>query len=70
MLDKNIIQIAQTIKENNGTLYFLGETGKLIPWIRNGNYSAYKRYKEGMIEDSPFNLSIVDMFKVFPHENE
>ena len=58
------------IAKNNGTLYFLGETGKLIPWIRNGNYSAYKRYKEGMIEDSPFNLSIVDMFKVFPHENE
>jgi len=58
------------IAKNNGTLYFLGETGKLISWIKNGNYSAYKRYKEGMIEDSPFNLSIVDMLKVFPQNNE
>lgn len=44
---------------------FLGETGKLISWKKNGNYKPYNQYPEGMIADSPFNIEVLDFMKVF-----
>lgn len=44
---------------------FLGETGKLIPWKKNGHYKPYNQYPEGMIVDSPFNIDYIDFMKVF-----
>lgn len=44
---------------------FLGETGKLISWKKNGNYKPYIQYPEGMIVDSPFNIEVLDFMKVF-----
>lgn len=44
---------------------FLGETGKLVPWKKNGNYKPYIQFPEGMIMDSPFNIDVIDYAKVF-----
>ena len=44
---------------------FLGETGKLVSWKKNGNYKPYIQYPEGMIVDSPFNIDSIDYYKVF-----
>lgn len=47
---------------------FLGETGKLVSWKKNGNYKPYNQYPEGMIYDSPFNISSIDFEDVFEEE--
>lgn len=49
---------------------FLGETGKLVSWKKNGNYKPYNKYPEGMIDDSPFNVDYFDFIKVFESEGE
>lgn len=49
---------------------FLGETGKLIPWKKNGNYKPYNQYPDGMIVDSPFNIDTIDYMKVFEYKGE
>lgn len=49
---------------------FLGETGVLVPWKKNGNYKPYNKYPEGMILDSPFNVDYFDFIKVFESEGE
>lgn len=49
---------------------FLGETGKLISWKKNGNYKPYNQYPEGMIVDSPFNIDPIDYAKVFEYNGD
>lgn len=49
---------------------FLGETGKLISWKKNGNYKPYNQYPEGMIVDSPFNIDPIDYAKVFEYKED
>lgn len=44
---------------------FIGETGKLVSWKKNGNYRPYNLYPEGLIPDSPFNIDILDFENVF-----
>lgn len=44
---------------------FIGETGKVVSWTKNGNYRPYKLYPEGMISDSPFNIDSIDFVSVF-----
>lgn len=57
------------MKTKSKSLLFLGETGKLVSWNKNGNYSPLNCYKEGMIEDSPFNIEEYDFLKVFDVED-
>lgn len=49
---------------------FIGETGKIISWKKNGNYKPYNLYPEGMIEDSPFNVEYYDFIEVFTNEGD
>ena len=49
---------------------FIGETGKIVSWVKNGNYRPYEKYPEGMIEDSPFNIESFDFINVFESEEE
>ena len=49
---------------------FLGETGKLISWKKNGNYKPYIQYPEGMIVDSPFNIDPIDYARVFDYKGD
>ncbi len=44
--------------------------GKTITsWKRNGNYSVVNLYRNGMIPNSPFNISSIDFVKVFGGTN-
>lgn len=47
---------------------FIGETGKVVSWKKNGNYRPYEKYPEGMIIDSPFNIESFDFISVFESE--
>ncbi|MBO5578736.1 MAG: ATP-binding protein [Bacilli bacterium] len=38
---------------------------KITSWKKNGNYSVVNLYRNGMIPNSPFNISSVDFVKVF-----
>ena len=49
---------------------FLGETGKLVSWKKNGNYKPYNQYPEGMIVDSPFNIDPLDYARVFDYKGD
>lgn len=53
------------LSKESYSLDFLGETGQLVSWVKNGNYSARNQYKEGMIKDSPFNVSTSDFLSAF-----
>ena len=49
-------------------LDFLTRDKAIVSWIKNGNYSATKLYKEGMIKNSPFNIDSFDFLKMFGNE--
>ena len=47
---------------------FINSKEENYQWIRNGNYSPAKLYKEGMIPGLPFNLEGFDFIEVFSPE--
>ena len=51
------------------SICFLGETGKMVTWVKNGNYRPYLLYPEGMIDDSPFNIESFEFGAVFEAED-
>lgn len=53
------------LRQNKKSIDFLSLDHKIYPWIKNGNYSPSKLYKEGMIEGSPFNVDAIDFIGVF-----
>ena len=56
------------LKNKTKALMFMGETGKLVYWTRSGNANPANYYREGMIEDSPFNMDIYDFYNAFDVE--
>lgn len=54
----------------NNSIDFIGETGKVVQWKKNGNYKPYIQYPEGFIIDSPFNIESIDFIDVFEDEGD
>lgn len=48
------------LKENRNSIDFLSSDNHLIPWVSRGNASPENCYKNGMIEESPFNIEASD----------
>ena len=48
------------LKENKNSIDFLSSDHHLVPWTSRGNASPEHCYKNGMIEDSPFNIDATD----------
>ena len=48
------------LKENRNSIDFLSSDNHLVPWTARGNASPENCYKNGMIEDSPFNIDATD----------
>ena len=48
------------LKENKNSIDFLSSDNHLVPWTSRGNASPENCYKNGMIEDSPFNIDATD----------
>lgn len=57
-------------KGRKRAIYFLGETGILRPWVQEGNTNVVNSYKDGMIEDSPYNIEAYEFIKVFESGDE
>lgn len=53
------------LKENRNSIDFLSSDNHLIPWTSRGNASPENCYKNGMIEDSPFNIDATDFIGIF-----
>lgn len=53
------------LKQNKKSIDFLCEDHRIYPWIKNGNYSPSKLYREGMIAGSPFNIDSIDFIGCF-----
>lgn len=48
------------LKENRNSIDFLSSDNHLVSWVSRGNASPENCYKNGMIEDSPFNIDATD----------
>ncbi len=48
------------LKENKNSIDFLSSDNHLVSWTSRGNASPENCYKNGMIEDSPFNVDATD----------
>lgn len=48
------------LKENKNSIDFLSNDNHLVPWTSRGNASPENCYKNGLIEDSPFNIDATD----------
>lgn len=48
------------LKENKNSIDFLSSDNHLVPWTSRGNASPENCYKNGLIEDSPFNIDATD----------
>ena len=53
------------LKENRNSIDFLSSDNHLVPWVSRGNASPENCYKNGMIEDSPFNIDATDFIGIF-----
>lgn len=53
------------LKENRNSIDFLSSDNHLISWTSRGNASPENCYKNGMIEDSPFNIDATDFVGIF-----
>lgn len=53
------------LKENKNSIDFLSSDNHLIPWTSRGNATPENCYKNGMIEDLPFNIEASDFVGIF-----
>lgn len=53
------------LKENKNSIDFLSNDNHLVSWTSRGNASPENCYKNGMIEDSPFNIDATDFVGIF-----
>ncbi len=53
------------LKENRNSIDFLSSDNHLVSWTSRGNAAPENCYKNGMIEDSPFNVDATDFVGIF-----
>lgn len=53
------------LKENKNSIDFLSSDNHLVSWVSKGNASPDNYYRNGMIEDSPFNIEATDFMGMF-----
>lgn len=53
------------LKDNKNSIDFLSSDNHLVSWVSRGNATPDKCYKNGMIEDSPFNIEATDFVGLF-----
>ena len=53
------------LKHNKNSIDFLSSDNHLVSWTSRGNASPENCYKNGMIEDSPFNIDATDFIGIF-----
>lgn len=58
----------EVLKKRNYSIDFLSEESTLTSWKKNGNSSVSKYYREGMIQNSPFNIEAFDFIGLFEED--
>lgn len=53
------------LKQNKNSIDFLSSDNKIVSWISKGHASPENYYKNGMIENSPFNIDATDFIGIF-----
>ncbi|MBR4781944.1 MAG: hypothetical protein IK014_11400 [Lachnospiraceae bacterium] len=53
------------LKSNRNAIDFLSSDNKIIPWKVTGNAAPDRYYRNGMIEDMPFNVDAIDFIGMF-----
>lgn len=53
------------LKENKYSIDFLSSDNKLVSWVSKGNATPDNYFKNGMIENIPFNIDATDFMGVF-----
>ena len=59
------ITLLQTLKKYKHSIDFINENMEVISWIKNGNSSPFKSYKDGYIKGLPFNIKEYDFLEIF-----
>ena len=58
------------LKENKYSIDFLSSDNKLVSWVSKGNATPDNYFKNGMIENIPFNIDATDFIGVFGSGSE
>lgn len=53
------------LKENKYSIDFLSSDNKLVSWVSKGNATPDNYFKNGMIENIPFNIDATDFIGIF-----
>ena len=53
------------LKQNKNSIDFLSSDNKIVSWVSKGHASPENYYKNGMIENSPFNIDVTDFIGIF-----
>lgn len=59
------ITVMDVLEDRKKSLDFLSRDHEITSWFKNSHYSASRKYKEGYIEKSPFNIEPFDFLKAF-----
>lgn len=59
------ITVMDVLEKRKKSLDFLSRDHEITSWFKNSHYSASRKYKEGYIEKSPFNIEPFDFLKAF-----
>ena len=64
------ITLLQTLKKYKHSIDFINENMEVVSWIKNGNSSPFKSYKDGYIKGLPFNIKEYDFLEIFSQESD
>ena len=57
--------LLNTLRKYNNSIDFINENKEIVSWIKNGNSSAFNKYREGYIRGLPFNIVESDFYEIF-----
>ncbi len=57
------------LRSFKNSIDFITESCEIEKWKKNGNYTPYNQYRNGMIPNSPFNIEDFDFLEVFSDED-
>lgn len=64
------ITLLQTLKKYKHSIDFINENMEVVSWIKNGNSTPFKSYKDGYIKGLPFNIREYDFLEIFSQESD
>lgn len=64
------ITLLQTLKKYKHSIDFINENMEVVSWIKNGNSTPFKSYKDGYIKGLPFNIKEYDFLEIFSQESD